>query len=108
MLPGTEPPEATRTTGAVADGAGRHGLSTSQRGGGIVPEPEGQDSLFEVGVTAKPSSRVPEPWKVVAVHFASREDREAFAKLVGQTVTYAPGGSIWFPPLKGYNADEPQ
>lgn len=39
-----------------------------------------------------------EPWKSVLVHFACREDMDAFAELVGQTVPgIGPGGSIWYP-----------
>ena len=36
------------------------------------------------------------PWKQIRVSFASREDMEAFAKLVGQTVTFQTQ-SLWYP-----------
>jgi len=36
------------------------------------------------------------PWKSVVVHFGSRADKDAFAKLVDQTVTDKTQ-SIWYP-----------
>ena len=36
------------------------------------------------------------PEKSIIVHFACQEDRDAFAKLVGQTITYKTQ-SLWYP-----------
>jgi hypothetical protein len=43
-----------------------------------------------------------EPWQSILVQFESQEDREAFANLIGQNMTYKTK-SIWYPEAETAN-----